>query len=285
MDRHNLAGFLRRRREALQPGDVGLPAGTGRRTPGLRREEVAQLSGMSVDYYTRLEQRRSPQPSTHVLSALARTLRLSRDERDYLYRLAGHHAPEAGASSTSVRPALIHLLNQLDDCAAFVVSDLEVMLAQNRLSTLLLGDRRTKRQDASASMTWQWFIEPDTRGIYPPEDRELHGCIRVADLRATWARRRTDADVVALVDGLLARSAEFRVLWERHNVALRHVQRKTLLHPKVGAVTVDCERLATYNDSQRLIILSADPATESYNKLRLLGVVGDHDVGTPHSVR
>jgi transcriptional regulator with XRE-family HTH domain len=134
------ADFLRARREALTPGDVGLTVGPRRRAPGLRREEVAQLTGMSVDYYSRLEQRRGPQPSVSMLSALARTLRLSLDERDHLFRLAGHPAPERTAGSTFVRPALLHVLDQLDDCAPFVASDLEVVLAQNRLSILLMGD-------------------------------------------------------------------------------------------------------------------------------------------------
>lgn len=280
MDRDTLADFLRQRREALSPSDVGLPSGAGRRTPGLRREEVAQISGMSVDYYARLEQRRSPQPSTNILAALARTLRLSRDERDYLYRMAGHHAPGDGAPSSFVRPVLIHLLTQLEDCAAFVVSDLEVMLAQNRLSVLLMGDRRAQRQDASSSMTWQWFIEPKYRELYPPEDHDEQSRVRVADLRATWSRRRVDADVAALVDGLLVRSQEFRSLWDRQDVEIRHTDRKALTHPEVGRLTVDCELLATYDDGQRLVILSADPTSESYNKLQLLRVVGDHKVGS-----
>lgn len=280
MDRDTLANFLRRRREALSPSDVGLPSGAGRRTPGLRREEVAQISGMSVDYYARLEQRRSPQPSTNVLSALARTLRLSGDERDYLYRMAGHRAPDCSAPSSFVRPVLIHLLTQLDDCAAFVVSDLEVMLAQNRLSVLLMGDRRAKRQDAASSMTWQWFIEPTFRELYPPEDHDEQSRVRVADLRATWSRRRADADVAALVDGLLVRSEEFRALWDRQDVEVHHAARKTLIHHEVGRLSVECELLGTYDDGQRLVILSADPTSESYNKLQLLGVVGDHKVGT-----
>lgn len=281
MDRDTLADFLRRRREALSPADLGLPTGPGRRAVGLRREEVAQISGMSVDYYARLEQRRSPQPSPHMLSALARTLRLSRDERDYLYRLAGHPAPDASAPATFVRPALIHLLTQLDDCAAFVVSDLEVMLAQNRLSILLMGDRRARRQDAAASMNWQWFIEPKSRELYPPEDHDEQSRIRVADLRVTWSRRRADADVTALVDGLLMRSHEFRALWERQDVQARHTERKTLVHHEVGRLTVECELLATYDDGQRLVILSADPTSESYNKLQLLGVLGEDTIGVP----
>ncbi|MCW2752542.1 MAG: transcriptional regulator, partial [Aeromicrobium sp.] len=137
MDRPALADFLRRRREALQPADVGLTVGPRRRAPGLRREEVAHLTGMSVDYYARLEQARSPQPSTQMLRALARTLRLSEDESDHLHRLSGHAAPDRKGSSTYVRPVLLRVIDQLDDCAAFVVSDLGAILAQNRLSRLL----------------------------------------------------------------------------------------------------------------------------------------------------
>src|SRR3954447_9285120 len=137
MDRPALADFLRRRREALQPADVGLSVGPRRRAQGLRREEVAHLTGMSVDYYARLEQARSPQPSTQMLRALARTLRLSEDESDHLHRLAGHPAPDRTGSSTHVRPVLLRVIDQLEDCAAFVCSDLDEILAQNRLSVLL----------------------------------------------------------------------------------------------------------------------------------------------------
>jgi transcriptional regulator with XRE-family HTH domain len=278
MDRDTLAEFLRGRREALSPADVGLPPGARRRAPGLRREEVAQLTGMSADYYARLEQRRAPQPSVQILSALARTLRLSRDESDHLYRLAGHHPPDRSMPSNHVRPALIHVLDQLHDCAAFVVNDLEVMLAQNRLSILLMGDRRAVRTGPAASMTWQWFMDSATRDLYPPEDHDEQSRIRVADLRATWSRRRNDGDVRAVVDGLSARSEEFRRLWARHDVEARHADRKRLAHPKVGELTVECEILATADDGQRLVILSAEPASESYSKLQLLRVVGEQNV-------
>jgi transcriptional regulator with XRE-family HTH domain len=279
MDQDALADFLRARRDALTPADVGLAAGARRRATGLRREEVAQLTGMSVDYYARLEQRRGPQPSVQMLSALARTLRLRLDERDHLYRLAGHPAPERSGGSTYVRPALIHVLDQLDDCAAFVCSDLDVVLAQNRLTVLLMGDHRPRGTGVEASMTWQWFTEPGPRLLCPPEDRERQSRIRVADLRATWARRRRDADVAALVDGLLEASQEFRRLWERHEVGVRHEDHKTFVHPRVGRVTVDCEILATADEGQRLVILRAAPASESYGKLKLLGVLGDQEVG------
>ncbi len=277
MDRDALADFLRGRREALAPADVGLTAGPRRRARGLRREEVAQLTGMSVDYYTRLEQRRGPQPSTHMLAALARTLRLSLDERDHLFRLAGHPAPERTASSTFVRPALIHLLDQLDDCAAFVCSDLEVFLAQNRLSVLLTGDHvGSGIQD---SMAWKWFLGSGFRELVPPGERDHQARVRVAALRAAWSRRRGDADVRTLVGELLSRSDEFRQLWERHEVGVPPDDHKTFIHPRVGSISLDCEILATADGNQRLVILSAPPASESYGKLELLGVLGAQEVG------
>jgi transcriptional regulator with XRE-family HTH domain len=279
MDRDALADFLRGRRGALMPADVGLAAGPRRRATGLRREEVAQLTGMSVDYYARLEQRRGPQPSVQMLSALARTLRLGLDERDHLYRLAGHPAPERTGASTYVRPGLIHVLDQLDDCAALVCSDLEVMLAQNRLCVLLMGDHRLHAGGVQDSLTWRWFTDRNARLLVPPEDHERQGRIRVADLRATWSRRRGSADVEALVDGLLKRSEEFRWLWDRHEVGLRHDEHKTFVHPRVGRVTVDCEILATPDEGQRLVILTASPTSESYGKLGLLGVLGEQEVG------
>ena len=124
MDSAALAGFLRHRREALQPGDVGLPAGARRRAPGLRREEVAALAAMSTDYYTRLEQQRGPQPSEQMLTSLARALRLTGDERDYLFQIAGHNAPAAVAAATHVAPALLRVLDRLDDTPALILSNL-----------------------------------------------------------------------------------------------------------------------------------------------------------------
>src|SRR5690348_18490604 len=135
MDRAALADFLRRRREALQPGDVGLPAGFAgrRRTRGLRREEVAALAAMSTDYYTRLEQQRGPQPSEQMLTALARALRLTGDERDYLFRVGGHNAPAPVAAAAHVAPALLRVLDRLSDTPALILSSLGETLVQNRM--------------------------------------------------------------------------------------------------------------------------------------------------------
>ncbi|MRJ75980.1 helix-turn-helix domain-containing protein [Aeromicrobium sp. SMF47] len=277
MEREALADFLVRRRDALQPGDVGLTAGPRRRAPGLRREEVAQLTGMSVDYYARLEQGRSPQPSTQMLRALARTLRLSRDESDHLHRLAGHPAPDRVSVSSHVRPVLLHVLDQLEDCVAFVCSDTDVVLAQNRLSLLLQGDHRG-RTGVEASSTYRWFTQPGAQDQALPEDRAEHSRVRVADLRATWSRRRHDTDVTELVDALLAESPEFAEIWARHEVGVRHMRTKRFNHPQVGVLEVDCETMATGEDGQRLVILGAAPGTEAHGKLRLLAVLGQQSV-------
>src|SRR6266705_1382210 len=142
MNRAALADFLRRRREALQPGDVGLPAGIPgrRRTPGLRREDVAALATMSTDYYTRLEQQRGPQPSEQMLGSLARALRLTSDERDYLFKLAGHTAPAPVSVATHVPPGLLRVLDRLEDTPALILSSLGETLVQNRMAAALLGD-------------------------------------------------------------------------------------------------------------------------------------------------
>src|SRR5688572_14694342 len=139
MNRAELADFLRRRRARLDPADVGLPAGTRRRTAGLRREEVAGLAGMSVDYYVRLEQARSPQPSVQMLLALSRAMRLSEDERDHIFFLSGHEAPSRLSSSGMVRVGLLPILDQLTESPALVISDLGVTLAENYLAQVING--------------------------------------------------------------------------------------------------------------------------------------------------
>ena len=278
MDREALAQFLRRRREAIRPAAVGLPAGARRRTEGLRREEVAQLTGMSVDYYGRLEQARSTQPSPQMLRALARALRLTDDETDHLYRLAGHAVPDR-AGSSHVRPALSFLLDQMRDAAAFVCSDTGVILAQNELSKVLTGDRVTGDTGLKSSMVWQWFTDPRARESAPADEVDGHSRSFVADLRASWARRRTDADMRELVDGLLEQSPEFAALWARHEVAVRRMQRKTFL-TTVGPITLDCEVLVTA-DGQMLVVLTPPPGSSALEDLRLLAVFKDQAMG-PH---
>lgn len=273
VNRAELAAFLRTRREALTPADVGLSGGPRRRAAGLRREEVAQLTGMSVDYYTRLEQSRGPQPSPQMLTALARTLRLSDDERDYLFRLAGHAAPERTGIGEHVAPGLLRVLDRLDDTPAMVLSRLGETLVANRLAQAIFGDH-TARTGLARSDIYRWFTEPGARLIYPPGDRDRQSRALVANLRAAYGVLGENSPAGRMVAALNAASEEFAGLWARHEVARRFEDHKTLVHPELGPIEVDCQVLFTQDESQVLIVLTAPPRSEAAEKIRLLGVVG-----------
>ena len=276
MDRPGLADFLSRRRALLQPADVGLAPGLRRRTPGLRRDEVAGLAAMSTDYYTRLEQARGPHPSTAVLSSLARALRLSDDERDHLFFLAGRVPPLRPVAGGHVSPGLLQVLDRLADLPAFVVDDLSRSLVQNAMSATVSGDAMhyTGRE---RSFFWRWFTMPEVRSHYPEQDWPAHSRTHVADLRATYGRRRGDADVEELVANLLAASPEFAELWESHEVAVRRGDRKRMLHPEVGLMDFLCETL-TGVDGETLVVLYPRPGTDTREKLDLLRVIGTQDL-------
>lgn len=162
-----LADFLRRRREALQPGDVGLDAGSRRRARGLRREEVAELAHISTDFYTRLEQRRGSRPSEQTVAALARALRLTRDEHNHLYELAGHTAPPRALRTHHASPGLRRVLDRLD-VPAQIASDLGVTLSQNPLAEALFGVQ-TRHTGPRRSLVYRWFTDPDERRVHPEE--------------------------------------------------------------------------------------------------------------------
>lgn len=277
VDREQLADFLRRRRERLTPAEIGLPAGLRRRTPGLRREEVAHLAAMSVDYLARLEQRRGPQPSTQVLAALARALRLTDDERDHLYYLAGRNPPAFHRPNAHVSPGLLHVLDHLADSAAFVASDLGETLVQNRVSIALTGDE-SQRNGLERYVIWRWFTDPTTRAKFPEEDWPTHARTHVADLRATAARRHRDPDVVELVEQLTFASDEFTTLWTKHEVAVRRADRKRIVHPEVGVVDLLCEVLVGAGGDQFLVVLFARAGTDAREKLDLLRVIGTQDL-------
>ncbi|MGW1585681.1 helix-turn-helix transcriptional regulator [Streptomyces sp. NPDC002386] len=277
MNRAELADFLRRGRARLEPSDVGLAAGARRRTPGLRREEVAQLAGMSVDYYTRLEQRRGPRPSRQMLTALARALRLTDDERDHLFHLVGEEPPRRGTASAHVRQGLLLVLDRLYDSPAQVVTDCGTVLAQNALAKALVGDALA-RPPRERNLTRRFFLDPAARDLFPPEDRPAHAFDHVASLRAVAAARPDDPEPAALAAELRAASTEFARLWEAHEVSLRRPSSKRFVHPVVGLLELDCEVLLSHEGRQQLIIHTARPGTESYERLRLLQVVGLQDM-------
>ncbi|MBX6384463.1 MAG: helix-turn-helix domain-containing protein [Microbispora sp.] len=277
MDRAELADFLRRRRARLTPADVGLPQGPRRRTPGLRREEVAQLAGMSTDHYTRLEQARGSRPSRQMLAAVARALRLTRDERDHLFHLAGEEPPRDRPASEHVRPGLLLILDRLTDAPAQVVSERGDVLAQNAMAKALHGDA-SARPEAERNVIWRYFTDASARELYPAEDRDHAARAAVADLRAAVARRPDDARLAALVRRLRARSEEFSALWDAHEVAVRRSDVKRYLHPVVGLLELDCEVLLSPEHDQRLVVYTARPGSESHERLELLRVIGLQDL-------
>jgi len=256
---------------------VALTAARRRRTPGLRREEVAALAGMSVDYYTRLEQSRGPHPSRQMLGALARALRLTGDERDHLFHLAGEEPPRDGTVSAHVRPGLLLVLDRLYDIPAMVVTDYGEVLAQNAMSAALSGEALA-RPPRERNFLRRWFTDPASRELFPPEDRAEHARAHVANLRAVAAARPADRTVAALVTELRASSEEFETLWSAHEVAVRRTSTKRFLHPLVGLLELDCETLPSPAHHQLLIIHTARPGTDSHDRLQLLRVVGLQDM-------
>src|SRR5262245_37700289 len=265
MDRRALADFLRHRREALQPGDVGLPEGARRRAPGLRREEVAALAAMSTDYYTRLEQQRGPQPSEQMLASLARALRLARDERDYLFQVAGHNAPAPTAAAMHVAPALLRVLDRLSDTPALILNGLAETLVQNRMAEALFGDR-SGYTGLARSEIYRWFTDPSERLRYPEDDRDRQSRAQVANLRAAYGTMGPGSRAGEIVRALQKQSPEFAELWDRHEVAKRFADHKTLVHPEVGPIEVDCQVLFTEDQSQALLVLTAAPRSEDEDK-------------------
>ena len=260
MDRKQLADFLRTRRAAIRPGDVGLPEGQRRRTPGLRRQEVAQLAGISIEYYIRLEQARGPKPSRQVLGALARALVLDRDERTHLFHLVDE-LPES-ESSRDVPPTVLNLLAGLDDFPAYAIDACYDMLAWNDAADRFMGylgnlrpeQRNILRTNFTGPHARDHLADPRTRAF-------LGGC--VSDLRASLARSPDDAALRGLVDELLRASPEFGELWADHGVAVRRVQTKKVDHPRFGPVEFDCQVLDVPGTAVRLIVYVAQPGSRT----------------------
>nr|WP_243766320.1 helix-turn-helix transcriptional regulator [Streptomyces sp. GC420] len=276
-----LGAFLRSRRERIRPADVGLPAGPRRRVSGLRRDEVAQLAGASVDYYNELERGAGSQPSEQMIAALARALRLTADERDYLYHLADRPVPVHGGAASHVHPGMLDLLSRLTSTPAQVITDLHVTLVQNPLAVALLGDHSGFR-GARASFVHRWFTDPDARRLYPEADHEAQSRAFVADLRAAAARRDAkDAEANSMIGALLGISSEFATLWADHDVAFRRDDRKRLNHPTLGLIEVNCLNLFSEDGRQRLLWFTPAVGTDSAGLLDLLAVVGTQDIVEP----
>ncbi|GLY82149.1 helix-turn-helix transcriptional regulator [Actinoallomurus iriomotensis] len=273
IDRAGLAEFLWRRRESLQPEDVGLPRGRRRRTSGLRREEVASLCHMSTDYYARLERERGPQPSEQMIASIAQGLHLSLDERDHLFRLAGHNPPTRGASSEHISPGLLRVLDRLADTPAEIVTELGETLRQSPLGVALTGDT-TGYTGPARSRGYRWFTDPATRELYAPEDHPFLSRMFVSGLRGIVTLRGPGSRAAHLADLLLAQSEEFRSLWKNHEIGIRPDASKRFVHPELGALELNCQTLLDPEQGHLLFVYTAVPGSESHDKLQLLSVIG-----------
>jgi transcriptional regulator with XRE-family HTH domain len=260
LNRAELATFLHSRRDRLRPSDVGLPGSGRRRTPGLRRQEVAQLAGISVDYYIRLEQARGPHPSHQVLTALARALMLTADEREYLFRIAGQAPPPTAGPSREITPGIRNLLDSLRETPAYVVDAKYDILAWNALATHFIGDL-SGVPEADRNMIRWVFRLPAT--ALPWTDKETVRFTRttVADLRASYARYPGDRGIQALVTELMGTSPQFARMWEEHEVEERRPIIKRVPHPVAGPLEFECQTLHIPNTGQRMIVYCAAPGS------------------------
>jgi transcriptional regulator with XRE-family HTH domain len=273
IDRAGLADFLRHRRAALQPEDVGLPRGERRRTTGLRREEAAALAHMSTDYFARLERAEGPRPSDQMIAAIAQGLHLSPAERDHLFRLAGIHPPVREAADDHVSPGMLRVLDRLTDTPAEVVTELGETLRQTPLGVALTGETASLR-GPMRSIGYRWFADPASRRIYDPADHAFLSRLWVSGLREVAGRRGPKSRAAQMAELLLQESAEFHELWDAHEVGLRPGASKRFVHPELGALELACQTLNDPVSSQSLLVYTAEPGSESAEKLELLSVIG-----------
>lgn len=284
LHRHDLAAALRRARERLRPDDVGLPAGRQRRVPGLRREEVAHLAGISVDYVVRLEQARGPHPSAQVMGALARALRLDDDERDHLFSLADLPLPRAGQIDVHVRPSVMRLMDRFVDLPVLVRSAKADVLAWNDLAAALLGDFSAVPPARRNVLRLRYLPHPAdpprSRRAGSVEEQAAVDAHAVADLRAAAGRYPDDPGLRRLVADLVAGSSAFRELWERGEAGPIRSMVKTMVHPVVGEVRFDCDSFHVPDSDQTLVVYSAAPGTPDADALALLRVVGTQRLST-----
>ena len=277
-DTTGLGATIRSWRDRVSPAAVGLPARIGRRTPGLRREELADLAGLSVDYVVRLEQGRAATPSVQVVGALARALQLTREERDHLFRLAGVQPPADGRITDHLPPGMQRLLTRLGETPVAVFAADWQMVWWNRAWAALLGDPAALPL-RDRSLVRSRFPVGDERvrlSLWPVAVEDRGGSDRavVADLRRATGRYPDDPRLAALVTTTLAGNPRFAQLWKEARVAGHGEDRKTIRHPEVGDITVDCDVLTDTDTDLKAVVYTAEPGSEDETKLRLALVTG-----------
>ncbi|WP_406137000.1 helix-turn-helix transcriptional regulator [Streptomyces sp. NBC_01089] len=261
---------VRRWRDRVSPEAAGLPVGGHRRAAGLRREELALLAGISVDYVTRLEQGRAANPSVQVVEALGRALRLSGAEREHLFAAAGLVPPGRGTVPAYITPGVQRMLDRLTGTPVAVYDAAWTLLLANPLYTALMGEWHGKDRNA----VWRNFLGSGTRARQTPESRRALETSQVAGLRATAARYPADQRLRRLIAELRSGSDRFAELWDSGGVERHDVSHKTIDHPRIGSVTLDCDVLSVAGSDLRIMIYTTEPGTRDAEQLALLTVLG-----------
>ncbi|MFB7644252.1 helix-turn-helix transcriptional regulator [Streptomyces sp. NPDC056084] len=263
--------MVRHRRDRVSPEAAGLPAGGHRRAAGLRREELALLAGISVDYVTRLEQGRATHPSDQVVEALARALRLSSAERERFFYAAGLVPPGQGTVPAHITPSVHRMLDRLSGTPVAVFDASWTLLLANPLHTALLGERRGRGRNA----VWRAFAgAADDRVRHTSQSRLALETAVVSDLRDAARRYPADRRLRDLVAELRGASARFAELWDAGAVGHHEASQKLIDHPVVGPVTLDCDVLNVAGSDLRIMVYTAEPGTRDAERLELLAVVG-----------
>jgi transcriptional regulator with XRE-family HTH domain len=261
---------VRRWRDRVSPAAAGLPAGGHRRATGLRREELALLAGISVDYVTRLEQGRATNPSEQVVEALGRALRLSGTEREHLFHVAGLVPPGQGTVPAYITPSVQRMLDRLTGTPVAVSDASWTLLLANPQYTALMGEYHGNNRNA----VWRHFLGSGNRVVHTPESLETLEANQVAELRATAGRYPADLRLRRLITELRANSERFAELWDAGVVGRHAASRKTIDHPQVGKLTLDCDVLSVAGSDLRVMVYTAEPGSEDAERLALIEVIG-----------
>lgn len=266
---------VRRWRERVSPDTVGVRIGGRRRAPGLRREELAGLAGISVDYLTRLEQGRATSPSAQVVEALARSLRLGDGERDLLFRLAGLSAPGPGIVPTRITASVQRLLDRFVGIPLVVYDAAWNLVVANAPYDALMGETSALRGNERNGV-WRNVVGPPSRARQTPEEHDEQVAQLVADLRTTAARYPADQGIRRLLADLRAASPRFVELWDTapDPVRAEATRHKVIDHPTVGPIIVDCDTLVVAGDDLRIMVYTAEPGSRDAERLELVTVLG-----------
>ncbi len=265
--------MLRAWRNRLTPAEVGLPPGPRRRTTGLRREELAGLAGVSVEYLVRLEQGRARHPSPPLLGALARALRLTDGERDHLFRVAGVAPPSPRVVSQHIGPGVQRMLDRLGDVPMGVFSAAWDLLWWNPMWAALTGDPSAHR-GLDRNVVWRHFTKAPSIIDFDDAHAEEFSDDLTADLREAAGRYPDDAAVENLIARLLADSPDFAHRWRRARIARHRSSTKTATATAVGAITIDCDVLTVPATDLRIVMYTVAPDSEDASRLALLRVSG-----------